>query len=343
MTEYGVKALAAYSGINAHTLRIWERRYGVAEPARSANGRRVYSQADAERFCLIAELTTHGHAISAVAKLALPELEKMVALSFSRRGTLRTANAITMSEGGNAKVTAMLLDRMVAALEAFQLRDLSSQLALARLHCSVSDFIYQIVLPLIGRIGTLVGEEVLSIAHEHALSAILKTHIYQAIYHLGSTRVGAPPISDHESSNKSGPQIIITTQEGDHHEFGILLASLIAESRGLATLFFGCNMPAKSLAGAANALRSPIILIGRTIKTPVSNSNGAVISQKEYLKELDQSLVVSTEIWIGGVIEQAALKFRARHKITHVPSLQDLDKRFVALMAKNYVTSEGGE
>ena len=75
----------------------------------------------------------------------------------------------------------------------------------------------------------------------------------------------------------------------------------------------------------------------------MSNSNGAVISQKEYLKELDQSLVVSTEIWIGGVIEQAALKFRARHKITHVPSLQDLDKRFVALMAKNYVTSEGGE
>jgi DNA-binding transcriptional MerR regulator len=333
MAEYGVKAVAAYSGINAHTLRIWERRYKAVVPCRSPNGRRIYSQLDAERLCIIAELTTRGHAISAIAKLSLEALEKMLAEFRGGRGPAVQQGASAQIDGQIGNVNAMLLERMAQALEAYQLRELSAQLALARLNCSVSEFVYQIVLPLIGLIGMKVNEEKLSIAHEHALSAILKTHIYQAIYHLGSTRGEKSKAVPTASGDVPNAQLIITTQEGDHHEFGILLASLLAEAQGVSTLFFGCNMPARSLAGAANALRSPVILIGRTIKMPITGANGAVITQKEYLKELDESLVASTEIWLGGVLEQNALKFRARHKFVHISTLAELSERLRSLVS----------
>ncbi len=326
MAEFGVKALAAYTGINPHTIRIWERRYGAISPKRAANGRRVYSQEDADRLCLLGELTTRGHAISAVAQLPMRELEVLIS---GTRG--RPQNDVSLVDPGlaeaRAKVSSMLLDRMIMALEGFQLRDLSAQLASARLHGSVTDFIYQIVLPLIGTIGALVNEEKLSIAHEHALSAILKTHIYQAIYNMGAIR---PRVAD--DTGVSTPSIIIATQEGDHHEFGILLASLLAESRGLNTHFFGCNMPARSLAGAANALRSPIVLLGRSIRMPVANGSGVIVSQRDYLKELDESLIATTEIWLGGVLEANALKFRPRHKILHIASLPLLDEKFKSLL-----------
>ena len=327
MGPYGVKALAAYSGVNAHTLRVWERRYGAVKPARTPNGRRVYSQADADRICLIAELTSKGHTISAIASLSLVELEKMLGMS-SRGAMAAEALRSNTADSAQAKVSTMYLNRMVDALEAFHLRDLSGQLANARMNFSVTDFIYKIVLPLISRIGVLVNDERLSIAHEHALSAILKTQIYQSIYHLGQTK-------SRYSGAEAQPlqSIVIATQEGDHHEFGILLASLLAESRGLTTHFFGCNMPAKSLAEAANALQSPIVLVGRTIRMPVVSADGTVISQKEYLKELDRSLLAATEIWIGGVLEENALKFRARHKLSHLKSLEQLDQLFRNLVS----------
>ena len=332
MAEYGVKALASYSGVNAHTLRVWERRYGALKPRRSANGRRVYSQEDADRLCLLGELTAKGHAISALAKLSASALEELI--STPKLSRTRVEDSSQAVVDAKAKVSSMLLDRMVVSLESFKLRELSSQLASARLHCSVSDFIYQIVMPMIGRIGILVNEEKLSIAHEHALSAILKTHIYQSIYHMGSTRDRSV-----ESAGQAYPSIVIATQEGDYHEFGILISLLLAESRGLNTHFFGCNMPAKSLAGAANALRSAIVLIGRSIRMPLTTGLGNVVTQRDYLKELDQTLMASTVIWVGGVLEQNALKFRARHRLLHIPTIQELDERFKSLVNRD---NDGG-
>ncbi len=323
MQQFGVKALAEYTGINAHTLRVWERRFGVVKPARSTNGRRVYSQADAEKLCLIAALTAKGHAISYLAGLSVAELEKMVAAS--KKGGGKPKGTKGQEGAATDKVNAMLLDRMTAALEGFRLAEISAQLAMARMHATVADFIYEIILPLIGRIGLLVEQDHFSVAHEHALSAILKTHIYHAIYQLNATQL--PPAVDGE---RLVPSITMATQEGDHHEFGILLALLLAASRGLTTHFFGANMPAKALALAANALRSPIVLVGRTIPSALSSS-GAVITQREYLKELDQSLLASTDIWLGGLLEANGTKFRPRHRLTHIPSLSELDRRFAEM------------
>jgi hypothetical protein len=67
-------AAARLAGLSASTLRIWEYRYGVVIPPKSAAGQRTYSMKDIERLRLIKRLTAEGHAISTLAHLGVGAL-----------------------------------------------------------------------------------------------------------------------------------------------------------------------------------------------------------------------------------------------------------------------------
>ncbi|WP_429251398.1 MerR family transcriptional regulator [Paraburkholderia sp. GAS333] len=59
------------------TLRIWERRYGVVGPAKTASGQRLYSEDDVRRLTLIKLLVNRGHAIGAIARLDREQLQML--------------------------------------------------------------------------------------------------------------------------------------------------------------------------------------------------------------------------------------------------------------------------
>ena len=69
---------ARLAGLSPSTLRIWEHRYGVVAPPKSAAGQRTYSMKDIERLRLIKRLTLEGHAIGTVAHL---DVDALVVLS----------------------------------------------------------------------------------------------------------------------------------------------------------------------------------------------------------------------------------------------------------------------
>jgi hypothetical protein len=68
---------ARLAGISPSTLRIWEHRYGVVSPPRSAAGQRTYALADVQRLRLIKRLTGAGHAIGTLAHLGLDGLVRL--------------------------------------------------------------------------------------------------------------------------------------------------------------------------------------------------------------------------------------------------------------------------
>ncbi|KQW43811.1 hypothetical protein ASD88_14765 [Pelomonas sp. Root662] len=59
------------------TLRIWERRYALTQPALSASGQRLYSADDVRRLALIKQLTDLGHAIGRLAPLDMAQLQQV--------------------------------------------------------------------------------------------------------------------------------------------------------------------------------------------------------------------------------------------------------------------------
>ena len=72
------------------TLRIWERRYGVIAPSKSASGQRLYSAEDVQRLVLLKTLVKRGHSIGSIARLDQAQLEQL-ALSRSERETSPSA------------------------------------------------------------------------------------------------------------------------------------------------------------------------------------------------------------------------------------------------------------
>lgn len=75
---YPIGVTARLTNIHPETLRIWERRYAIVEPARASRGRRFYSEQDVQRLSLVKKLVDAGHPISAVAGLSLKELDVRV-------------------------------------------------------------------------------------------------------------------------------------------------------------------------------------------------------------------------------------------------------------------------
>lgn len=68
---------ARLAGLPVETLRVWERRYGLSDPQRSARGQRLYSSAQVRRLSLIKQLVDQGHPIGALARLPLEQLQQM--------------------------------------------------------------------------------------------------------------------------------------------------------------------------------------------------------------------------------------------------------------------------
>ncbi len=69
---------ARIAGVPVETLRVWERRYGLSEPQRSAHGQRLYSDAQVRRLALIKRLVDQGHPIGALAQLPVERLGALV-------------------------------------------------------------------------------------------------------------------------------------------------------------------------------------------------------------------------------------------------------------------------
>ena len=88
--RYRSGAVARMIQMPVSTLRVWERRYRVAQPALTASGHRLYSAADVRRLAQLKQLTDTGHAIGSIASLDEDEL-RQVASTHATSLTLRTA------------------------------------------------------------------------------------------------------------------------------------------------------------------------------------------------------------------------------------------------------------
>jgi DNA-binding transcriptional MerR regulator len=92
------------------TLRVWERRYGVAQPATSASGHRLYSAVDVRRLAQLKQLADTGHAIGSIATLNEEEL-RQVASTHATSLTLRRAGPGVRTEPWRVVVVGQALAR----------------------------------------------------------------------------------------------------------------------------------------------------------------------------------------------------------------------------------------
>jgi DNA-binding transcriptional MerR regulator len=65
---YSIKDLEVLSGVKAHTIRIWEKRYHLLTPYRTETNIRFYNDIDLRRILNVSLLVNNGFKISKVAR-----------------------------------------------------------------------------------------------------------------------------------------------------------------------------------------------------------------------------------------------------------------------------------
>ena len=76
--QFSIKDLEVLSGIKAHTLRMWEKRYSVLTPERTETNIRSYGLDDLQKLLNISFLNENGYKISRISKLKDDEIANLV-------------------------------------------------------------------------------------------------------------------------------------------------------------------------------------------------------------------------------------------------------------------------
>ena len=79
MVAYSIKDLENLSGVKAHTLRIWEKRYGIINPSRTLTNIRYYQDTDLQNILNISLLNRKGIKISKIAGMTFEAIRQKVA------------------------------------------------------------------------------------------------------------------------------------------------------------------------------------------------------------------------------------------------------------------------
>ena len=75
---FSIRDLENFSGIKAHTIRIWEKRYNILEPDRTDSNIRTYNESDLKKILNVSYLNRNGFKISRIARLNDDELTHQV-------------------------------------------------------------------------------------------------------------------------------------------------------------------------------------------------------------------------------------------------------------------------
>ncbi len=227
---YPIGTVSEITGVNAVTLRAWERRYGLIQPERTPKGHRMYSQTDVDMIQHILAQLGQGIAISRVAasldqKAPLTEVDEHTWLQYQ--------------------------DRMIGAISRFDENVLDSVYNEAMSLYPVDIVTRQLLTPLLVELGERWQTAVGSVAEEHFFSVFMRNKL-GARFH-------------HRNMRNTGPCLIAACLPGEHHEFGLLLFALAAHARGYRLILLGADMPLGELPYVLQRTQADAIVMSGSI------------------------------------------------------------------------------
>ena len=216
--RFSMKELERLTGIKAHTLRIWEQRYGIIKPKRSETNIRYFSEDDLKYILNIAMLNNNGMRISKIAELTKQQInERVLTVSEQVDADSDLLNALT--------ITMLDLDE-----ERFE-KILSNVIIKLGFSHAVTDVIY----PFLYRIGILWQTGTIVPAQEHFVSNLVKHKLI----------VAADSILPRKQKNPK--RCVLFLPEGELHEIGLLFANYIFKINGHKTVYLGQAVPVTDL------------------------------------------------------------------------------------------------
>lgn len=271
MGKYSIKELEQLSGIKAHTIRIWEKRYRIISPQRTSTNIRFYSDEDLKKIINVSLLNNHGVKISRIAVLSADEISHKI---------------LDMSEA--KPVADIYIDQLVVAMvdmeeEQFE-KILSTLVNKVGFEKSITDVVY----PFLEKIGVLWQTGTITPAHEHFISNLIRQRLIISIASL--------PIP-----SKQAKKAILFLPEGELHEIGLLFYHYITRSKGFKTFYLGQSVPHDDLK-VVYKIHKPDLLITSLVSFSISKRF------EKYIGTLSNDFSESMILVSGLMLEKTALR-----------------------------------
>jgi MerR family transcriptional regulator, light-induced transcriptional regulator len=245
-----VRAVVSRTGVPAHLLRAWERRYRAVEPRRSSGGHRLYSETEVERIRLLRDAVAQGETISSVARLPTDSLRRIVTAQTSGTPASRSPERESVPEASFLAAMAAVEDR-----NGDRLRDILLGTSFRLPHMA---FLEEFLGPLLHRIGDAWARDIIGVAEEHLASQVVRSVLTDML------RASAPPAGS--------PVIICAAPTGQRHEFGALLAAVTSAQAGWRALYLGPDLPREEIIRLASSSGARAVALG--VLHPPANGEG---------------------------------------------------------------------
>ena len=241
---YTIKQLEEITGIKAHTIRTWEKRYAITCPLRNCHNVRKYTSEDLKTLTRVAFLARHGMRISKICELSPSEIADHVS-----RINSKNANAAT------------LIDTISLALMSYDASKVECIVQSHIQHKGVEQAMSEMVFPLIDRLSLLQLSGTMNATHAKLLGDIVEQKLRSAIDALD--RVGASQTRLMLFSTVAGLKV------------QRLYTQYVARKCGFHVIPFGHEMDAAEVAETIQACRADVVFalhsnMGNTEKIDVA-------------------------------------------------------------------------
>ena len=266
MDLFPISDLQRFSGIKAHTIRIWEQRYNALQPNRSEGNTRYYSGDQLRRLLNIVSLLHLGYKISELSVMSDDQLWKLL--------QELSENAVQQDP-----VHEYFITQMIAAGMEFNEEHLEKLFAGCILRFGMKQTYISVIYPLLVRVGLMWTKNLIPPAQEHFISSILKQKLCVAIDAL-------PPVKD-----QIDPWILFLPED-EFHEISLLFANYLVKQAGKKVIYLGASTSLEALETTANMLKPGNMLFFQV------HYADAALTQK-YLTKLS-GLFPSVRIYMAG-------------------------------------------
>ena len=227
-----ISDLAAFSGIKAHTIRMWEKRHGLLDPARTDTNIRTYGLKELKALLNVAYLNRNGHKISRIAALSPAERERLVAeVASSRTSGSDVLNSLKLAMIG--------FDEVLFESASDRFRQLHGLRALVE----------RVYVPFLEQVGLLWQANAICPAQEHFVSNLIRHRLIAATASLPLRT------ASHERV------FVLYLPENEIHELGLLYVDHILRARGERTIYLGQSVPTEDLVQVVSMLPQQVVLV----------------------------------------------------------------------------------
>jgi DNA-binding transcriptional MerR regulator len=263
---FSIKDLENLTGIKAHTIRIWEKRYNVLAPMRTETNIRLYDSANLQKLLNISLLHKHGYKISSISKLPEAQIPEIVNSILSDKSLKHHAIS-------TFKIAMMNFD------QALFLKTYDKLLS----EKSFREIFTDILIPFLVETGFLWQTSTISVAHEHFISYLIKQKLL----------INTEKIQFQERT-KDDRMFVLYLPKSEIHELGLMYLNYEIQLHGYKTIYLGENVPMSSLTDVKKYFDNITYVCYMTVAP-----NKSIVH--DYLKEINKEVLNdNSKFWVIG-------------------------------------------